>query len=115
MNNLEWIPEADRSNFMSKKSIGKNFYKTPANLYEVHIKDFDLVVNPVIQYTLSKESNSSEKLFLNTRGVSIRGRLANKIGFYSYITDNQERDPAYVRQLVSQRRAVPGQGFVQSL
>jgi hypothetical protein len=114
MNNLEWLPEADRAKYNSKKPIGKNFYKTPANLYEVHIRDFDLVVNPVIQYTLSKESNSSEKLFLNTRGVSIRGRLANKIGFYSYITDNQERDPAYVRQLVNIRRAVPGQGLYKA-
>ena len=114
LNNLEYLPEADRVKYLSKKPIGKNFYKTPANLYEVHIKDFDLVVNPVIQYTLSKEQNSDEKLFLNTRGVSIRGRIANKIGFFSYITDNQERDPEYVKQLVNQRRAVPGQGLYKA-
>ena len=111
LNNLEYLPEADRVKYLSKKPIWKSFYKTPANLYEVHIKDFDLVVNPVIQYTLSKESNSDEKLFLNTRGVSVRGRIANKIGFFSYITDNQERDPGYVKQLVNQRKAVPGQGL----
>ncbi len=111
LNNLEYLPEAERQKYNSKKPIWKSFYKTPANLYEVHIKDFDLVVNPVIQYTLSKESNSSEKLFLNTRGVSVRGRIANKIGFYTYLTDNQERDAAYVRELVNQRRAVPGQGL----
>lgn len=114
MNNLEWVPEADRSNFRSKKPIWKNFYKTPASLYEVHIKDFDLVVNPVIQFSISKESNSDENLFLNTRGVYIRGKLANKIGFYSYITDNQERDPAYVRQWVSDRKAVPGHGLYKT-
>ena len=111
LNNLEYLPEAERLKYNSKKPIWKSFYKTPANLYEVHIKDFDLVVNPVIQYTLSKESNSDEKLFLNTRGVSVRGRIANKIGFYTYLTDNQERDAAYVRELVNQRRAVPGQGL----
>lgn len=114
INNLEWVPEADRSNFLSKKPIGKSFYKTPANLYEVHVKDFDLVVNPVIQFTLGKESNSDENLFLNTRGVSVRGRIANKIGFFSYITDNQERDPGYVRQWVTDRRAVPGQGLYKT-
>ena len=42
LNNLEYLPEADRMKYLSKKPIGKNFYKTPANLYEVHIKDFDL-------------------------------------------------------------------------
>ena len=71
-------------------------------------------MNPVFQYTLSKESNSDEKLFLNTRGVSIRGKISNKIGFYSYITDNQERDPSYVRQWVSDRRAVPGNGLYKN-
>lgn len=114
LNNLEYLPEADRAKYISRKPILKNFYKTPANLYEVHVKDFDLVINPVFQYTLSKESNSDENLFLNTRGVSVRGRIANKIGFFSYITDNQERDPAYVRQWVSDRKAVPGQGLYKA-
>lgn len=114
MNNLEWVAESDRMKYVSKKPIAKNFYRTPANLYEVHVKDFDLIVNPVFQYTLSKENNSSEKLFLNTRGVYIRGKIANKIGFYSYITDNQERDPSYVRQWVSERRAVPGHGLYKT-
>lgn len=114
LNNLESLPEADRVKYASKKPILKNFYKTPANLFEVHVKDFDLVVNPVIQFTLAKESNSDENLFLNTRGVSVRGRIANKIGFYSYISDNQERDPAYVRQWVTDRRAVPGQGLYKA-
>ncbi|MGQ0739206.1 MAG: hypothetical protein ACT4OJ_09125 [Bacteroidota bacterium] len=114
MNNLEWAPEGDRVKYASRKPIAKNFYRTPANLYEVHIKDFDLVVNPVFQYTLSKENNSSEKLFLNTRGVYIRGKLANKIGFYSWITDNQERDPSYVKQWVADRQAVPGHGLYKA-
>ena len=114
MNNMEWVAEGDRMKYQSKKPIAKSFYRTPANLFEVHVKDFDLVVNPVIQFTLSKESNSDENLFLNTRGVYIRGKLANKIGFYSYITDNQERDPSYVRQWVSERRAVPGHGLYKT-
>ncbi len=114
LNNLEWIPETERAKYASRKPIGKSFYKTPANLYEVHIKDFDLVVNPVFQYTLSRESDSDEKLFLNSRGVSVRGRIANKIGFYSYIADNQERDPTYVKQWVMDRRAVPGQGLYKA-
>lgn len=114
LNNLEYLPEGERLKYNSKKPVLKNFYTTPANLYEVHVKDFDLVVNPVFQYTISKEQDSDEKLFLNTRGVQVRGRVANKIGFYTYITDNQERDPAYVRQWVGERLAVPGQGLYKS-
>ena len=114
LNNLEYMPGESPEKFLSKKPILKNFYKTPANLYEVHVKDFDLVVNPVIQFTLSKESDNSQKLFQNTRGVTVRGRIANKIGFAAYITDNQERDPLYVQQFISDRRAVPGAGFYKT-
>ena len=111
LNNLEYIPAAEQAKYASKKPIGKNFYRSPASLYEVHIKDFDLVVNPVIQYTVSKEKNSSDKLFLNTRGLTVRGRIADKIGFSAYLTDNQERDPLYVRDWVNARKAVPGEGL----
>jgi len=46
LNNLEYVPEADRGKYNSKKPVLNHFYKTPANLYEVHVKDFDLVINP---------------------------------------------------------------------
>ena len=110
-NNLEWVPAADRTNFKSKKPIGKNFYQTPANLYEVHVKDFDLILNPVIQFSYGKEKDYDQNLFLNTRGLSLRGRIANKIGFYTYLTDNQERIPTYAQQWANERKAVPGNGF----
>lgn len=114
MNNLEyfnWENETAVQMFKSKKPILKNFYKTPANLYEVHQKDLDLIINPVFQFQLSKENGNDETLFLNSRGVRVRGRIANKIGFETYITDNQERDPLYVQQNVMEREAVPGAGL----
>lgn len=111
INNLEWLPAAERSRFASRKPIAKRFYTTPASMYEVHQKDFDLVVNPVIQYTVAKESDNDDHLFLNTRGVQVRGRIADKIGFFAYVTDNQERAPDYVQQFVATRKAVPGNGY----
>jgi len=111
MNNSEWTAGY---NFKSKKPILKSFYRTPPNLLEVHIKDFDLVVNPVFQYIVSKERNNDQRLFLNTRGVTLRGRIANKISFYTYLTDNQERDPLYVQKWISDRTAVPGEGFYKT-
>lgn len=110
VNNIEFTGD-NWSKFKSKKPIAKRFYQTPANLYEVHIKDFDLVINPVIQVTISKEKNNDQTLYLNTRGVTLRGRIANKIGFFTYLTDNQEKDPFYVRDWTTRRLAVPGQGF----
>jgi len=77
----------------------------------VHVKDFDLIINPVFQYIVSKESDNDQHLFLNTRGLTARGKIANKIGFAAYMTDNQERDPSYVQQWITDRKAVPGAGF----
>ncbi len=111
LNNLEYVPAAQRDAFNSRKPILKNFYTSPANLYEVHVKDFDLAINPVVQYSVSKEKDNDQALFLNTRGASIRGNIAGKIGFFAYLTDNQERDPAYVQDYVNTRLAVPGEGF----
>ena len=114
LNNTEYLTNEEREQYKSKKPILKKFYATPANLYEVHIKDFDLIVNPVIQYVVSKESNNDQSLFLNTRGVTVRGKIANKIGFAAYLTDNQERDPKYVQDWVRDRSAVPGNGYYKS-
>lgn len=107
MNSSEWSTKR----FYSKRPFLKSFYKSPGNFYEVNTKDFFLALNPVFQYYLGKENNSDQRIFLNTRGITLRGRIANKIGFAAYITDNQERDPLYVQQFVTARNAVPGEGF----
>ncbi|HEV7622077.1 MAG TPA: hypothetical protein VGO09_10095, partial [Flavisolibacter sp.] len=110
VNNLEWAT-GDRTEYQSKKPIGKHFYLTPANLFEVHTPDLFLAINPVVQFMAGKESNNKEQLFLNSRGVSIRGRIANKIGFYTFLADNQERDPLYVQRYVNSYSAVPSAGY----
>ncbi len=109
MNNSEW--SKPRESYSSKKPILKNFYKTPGNLLEVNNPDFFLVVNPLIQYQQSKESDSPQFLFYNSRGLTARGMIDKKIGFNVYITDNQERDPLYVQQWITRNNAVPGAGF----
>lgn len=112
LNNLEWA-DGNRTEYASKKPIGKHFYQTPATLFEVNVPDFYLAVNPVVQFLVGKEKDNDQNLFLNTRGVTLRGRIANKIGFSAYLTDNQERDPLYVQQWSAQHKAVPGEGFYQ--
>src|SRR5215203_3669293 len=110
LSNLEWAT-GNRTNYASKRPWGKSFYQTPANLFEVNKEDFTLIINPVIQFVAAKENDNDQTLFLNSRGVSLRGRIANKIGFAAYLTENQERDPLYVQQFVNERKAVPGAGY----
>lgn len=110
-NNIEYLSDSLQQSLKSKKPFLKNFYTTPANLYEVHVKDFDLIVNPIIQFQYLKEQDNNEGLFLNSRGVGIRGRIANKIGFAASIVDNQERDALYVQDWENKFQSVPGAGY----
>ena len=110
MNNKEWS-NGSSSNFISKKSVLKTFYKSKSNFLEVNNKDFFLAINPVLNFNFGKESGNASRLFLNSRGVTIRGRIAGKIGFSSTIIDNQERGPLFYQQQVNNLRAVPGNGF----
>jgi hypothetical protein len=110
VNSLEWV-SGDLGAFKSKRPWGKTFYQTPGTLFEVHVKDFDLALNPVLQFVVGKEKDYDETLFLNTRGIRVRGRIANKIGFDSYVTDNQERDPLYVQDWEKKFQSVPGEGY----
>jgi hypothetical protein len=110
LNNIEWAT-GNRTEFESKRPWGKHFYQTPGNFFEVNTEDFFLAVNPVFQYVVGKENDYGQHLFLNSRGLSVRGRIAKKVGFAAYMTENQERDPLYVQRFERERQAVPGVGF----
>ena len=113
MNNREWVTE-DRERYNSKKSIWNTFYKSKANLLEVNEPDFFLAVNPVIQQQQSVETGNKQRVFLNAKGITFRGMIARRLGFSAYITDNQERGPVFVQNLIKARTAVPGVGFYKT-
>ena len=94
MNNSEWV-SGNQESFLSKHPIWNTIYKTQANFLEVNEKDFFLVIDPVLQFQLSKQTGNSEQVYLNTKGLTFRGRIADHVGFSSYITDNQERGPDF--------------------
>ncbi|HVM87759.1 MAG TPA: hypothetical protein VMT76_06190 [Puia sp.] len=115
MNNIEWV-KGNTDSFNSKKPFLNIFYKHKANLFEVNEKDFFLTLDPVIQETQSYQTNNSERVFLNSKGLTLRGMIANKLGFSAYLTDNQERGPDYFQERVttSGYDAVPGAGYYKS-
>ena len=121
MNNSEWV-SGSKDDFKSTKPfLIKSLYKTKPNLLEVNNKDLFLVLNPVLQIHQAIEPGLSKTIFLNSRGLTVRGRIANKIGFSSTFTDNQERGPVFFGNYVFDPtrkatgggiyKAVPGVGF----
>jgi hypothetical protein len=113
MNNSEWVT-GDKQDFYNAKPLWNTFYKTKPNLIEVDNEDFFLAINPVLQLQAMKENNNDEFLFLNSRGLVARGLIAQRIGFQTYFTDNQERGPVFVQDRIKQYRAVPGSGFYKT-
>jgi hypothetical protein len=112
MNNSEWV-SGSQASFQSKHPIWNTIYKTQANFVEVNDKDFFLAINPVLQVQLSNQTGNPEQVFLDTKGLTFRGRIGDHVGFSSYITDNQERGPDFFTQRVfaSGYPAVPGVGY----
>lgn len=111
MANSEWV-KGDKSSFLSKKDFLNTFYKTKANFFEVDNKDFFMAINPMLNLHGGGESeDGSQQLFINSRGVTVRGLIAGKVGFSSTLIENQERGPRYFQREVKAYDAVPGVGF----
>lgn len=106
--NWEWSRATTNE---SKKPFLKHFYKKKSDLAYVDIPDFDLHVSPVLYAGIGKDSRLGDATFINTRGVEIRGMIDRKIGFYTFLSDNQSILPSYVQDQVSQNPVVPHEGF----
>ena len=99
--------------FLSKKPLLKHFYKTPANLWEMDREDFYIRVNPIINGK-AFAAKDDDFLFLNQRGIEIRGGIDGKVFFHTSILESQARFADYVRDQIAEDRAVPGAGLYKS-
>ncbi|GAA4319280.1 hypothetical protein [Compostibacter hankyongensis] len=112
--NGEWAPDS-LSFEPSRVPWVKTFYKNKTNLYEVNVPDFYLAVNPLLLLQIGKESNNDEALYINTRGLEVRGRIADKVGFYAMLSENQERPPFFMQDRIDKWQAVPGIGYYKNI
>jgi hypothetical protein len=110
MDNATWTDHFKES-FKSKNPVLHNFYRTPAHFYVVKDKILAMEIDPVLNLQYGQSNDGTGNTFTNTRGLLIRGSINKKVGFYSYLSDNQEKDPLYVRQFAAAYNAVPGVGF----
>ena len=95
----------------SKKPFLKHFYKYKSDLIDVRdSSNFLLKVNPVLRFELGKEKDNEGLQFANVRGVTIRGNIGDKVGFYSFLSESQHSFPDYVRQQAIEEVALPNEG-----
>jgi hypothetical protein len=115
MNNSEWV-NGNMDYNISKHPVFNTFYTTKANFLQVNQKDFFLAVDPVIEENQSYESGNKERVFFNSKGATVRGMIAGKLGFSAFLTDDQERGPKYFQNMVRGGAfpAVPGAGYYKN-
>ncbi|HVD97690.1 MAG TPA: hypothetical protein VNB90_05745 [Cytophagaceae bacterium] len=108
--NWEFSSTADND---SRRPLLKTFYKKKSDAFSVHTQDFDLHVNPVVYVSGGYERNYGA-LSQNTRGIELRGMIDQKVGFYTFFTDNQALMPSYVTDYRTAFHALPGEGYVKN-
>lgn len=107
----------------------KVFYKKKADFYSLQTPDLDLHVNPVFYLGVGAENVARETetatsgrqaLFVNTRGLEVRGTIGRKLGFYSFFSDNQAVYPEYIRAYgrtysgsSGEQGSAPGESFTK--
>ncbi|TDN37813.1 hypothetical protein A8B98_04260 [Hymenobacter sp. UV11] len=78
------------------------FYRDQTDLYSVQTKDFSFRLNPVLLLQGGVESGSATTFgglrYVNTRGAAFEGIIDQRLGFYGFLTDNQEAVPGWVYQ-----------------
>ncbi len=87
---------------------------TEESFLTVNIKDFKLAVDPLFNFNVNHTlGDSSKNYFQNTRGLLIRGTIAEKVYFETSYYENQASFVPYVNNYVKTYAVVPGQFTVK--
>lgn len=111
MDNEDWTG----SELGKRRAFFGIFYPTKIALLDHHSEDFEVYINPILNLQYSRDFGQSEDLYLNTRGIEVRGSISKKLGFYTMIAENQTRAPLYLRDQTSLATGVfPSAGLTKS-
>jgi len=86
-----------------KKLVSEDFIK-------IEKENFELYINPLINYNKGNLKNDSGKYMNNTRGIEIHGNVGKKLSFYTDFYENQAFFLPYIDKKIEQSKVVPGQG-----
>ncbi|UOQ54625.1 capsule assembly Wzi family protein [Hymenobacter cellulosivorans] len=95
----------------SRRPFLKSFYQYQTDLYNVKTEDFTLRVNPVLLLQVGKDTETNGIQYVNTRGVQLEGSIDGRLGFYTFLADNQMVAPQYVQTRIQRDQIVPHEGY----
>ncbi|MEZ0486029.1 hypothetical protein [Fibrella aquatica] len=95
----------------SDRMLMRYFYRKKGDFYSVKNEDFDLHVSPVLHVGYGNDQALEKALISNTRGLEIRGSIGRRLGFYTFVTDNQTYYPKYIQDYGQLYKLNTGGGF----
>ena len=94
---------------ISKKSIIHTFLNS--DLLSIKHADYSFALNPLFHFEIGEDN---DRRYINTRGVEVKGRVGEKLSFYSSFYENQMLLPNYLEDYVrNNENVVPGQGMAK--
>jgi hypothetical protein len=106
--NSEWA-SPDSSSL--RKPIWNALFRRKADILSYQDNTFDVHANVAGHGGLGQASDNSASQNINTRGIEVRGMIAKKVGFYTFMTENQITTPGYVNQWPALYNSIPHEGF----
>lgn len=109
--NSEWVKPGD---LLPGKGLWKGrLFARKADFLSYSDSTFDVHANVVGLGTLGRNFNDpkQERTYANIRGMEVRGTIGKRVGFYSFLTENQVFVPGYVQDWTRQYNSVPHDGF----
>ncbi len=85
------------------------------NVISLYRKNFSLVVNPLMNFSVGRDFVENKNVWVNTRGLEFKGRIGKAITFYTRFYENQATFVNYIDNYVRKNKIVPGQGRLQIL
>ena len=102
----------DTNSLRARQTLTRSFYKTRGYALDLQRPGFRLLLNPVLDFIIGSQYETGGLYFQNTRGITLRGDVDQRVWFQSTITENQARLPSYEREWRNDYRGqVPGVGF----
>jgi hypothetical protein len=109
--NFDWRKGLGDTSLKFKNLWGKEHLTNPF-YFGVKRGDFSFYSHLMYNFQFGKDNNSTAKIYNNSREIAQwRGQVSKRIGYYTYVTDNQLRNPLYVRQYTTKNYAVPSFGY----
>ncbi|MFC6996158.1 hypothetical protein [Rufibacter roseus] len=100
----------DRDN-LSRRPFLKYFYENQTDFYHYESPEFSLRVNPVIGLLAGEDNQTDGLRSINSRGVQVEGTIDERLGFYTFLAENQVFFPGWVNNRIARDTIVPHEAY----